>query len=211
MDWPRQSAQVNIECARDKRCRMSQWLIENNFVEATGDLVPLMSNSGRQTFSVGVEALVQHSKQNEGLVAASGSHFGHTLKYEHILVFVALRCVFEQFAKLVDDEQYTRSISIGPDCFEKALQTSSVARGLHLSGFIDQSSERLWHTATGRLSPAQALCNSAGQSGDDALSRSGNKKGDQITRRGIKAGGSKSTLGHPIASAMRDTAYGDRS
>ena len=45
---------------------MSQWLIEDDLVEATGDLVPLVPNRGRQAFSVGVEALVQHSKQNEG-------------------------------------------------------------------------------------------------------------------------------------------------
>ena len=60
-------------------------MAEHDFIEASGNLLPLALRGLVQLVGVSVEALVEQANEEQRLVSAAGSHFSEPLQQEHIM------------------------------------------------------------------------------------------------------------------------------
>src|SRR6185295_15805010 len=95
---------THIKRGRNDMADLLDWLIENDFIEATSDFFPLPLRGLVEMVSVGVETLVKQANDKQWFVCAPRRSFRDTLQDEYVLSMRIERGELKKLPQLVNDQ-----------------------------------------------------------------------------------------------------------
>src|SRR5262249_23697856 len=101
-----------VERRRNQRGDLFNGLVEDDFLQAASDVFPLALRGLIEELRVVVESLVQQAYDKQRLASAAASCFGETLQQEDIATLRLRGREFEEFTKLVEDEEQPFAFAI---------------------------------------------------------------------------------------------------